>query len=277
MDITAAYQAKRAGRRREVQLHRGALRLTDEALAELRGHIEQLAARFADPGADGTWTRVLLSLVDLQDRPDANPPPGSPHERYQHTPRRAGRPGLRLGTGADRSAAAAQLCRRPADPGRARGTRRRRLRGTDQGPARDLTADLPDAGSSPAGHDRGPAPADHLVVRLSPAGLAYWLLSVREAALLRAWLRNARPWQRLLAGAIVAGAGMALQVFSHLAGAVLVSAGVIFALPAISGPLHRTWVTVRRAFPVRGPRRLSAQRLHRVRRSRPGLNGPCPR
>jgi DNA-binding transcriptional ArsR family regulator len=78
MDITAAYQAKRAGRRREVQLHRGALRLTDEALAELRGHIDQLAARFADPGADGTWTRVLLSLVDLQDRPDANPPPGSP-------------------------------------------------------------------------------------------------------------------------------------------------------------------------------------------------------
>jgi DNA-binding transcriptional ArsR family regulator len=78
MDITAAYRARQAGRRREIDLHRGALRLTDEALAELRGHIEQLAARFADPGADGTWTRVLLSLVDLQDRPDADPPPGSP-------------------------------------------------------------------------------------------------------------------------------------------------------------------------------------------------------
>jgi hypothetical protein len=26
----------------------------DQALAELRGHIGQLAARFADPGADGT-------------------------------------------------------------------------------------------------------------------------------------------------------------------------------------------------------------------------------
>ena len=78
MDITAAYQARRAGGRREVELHRGALRLTDEALAELRGHIEQLAARFADPGAGGTWTRVVLALVDLQDRPDANPPPGSP-------------------------------------------------------------------------------------------------------------------------------------------------------------------------------------------------------
>ena len=78
MDITAAYQAKQAGRRREVDLHRGALRLTDQALAELRGHIEQLAGRFADPGADGTWTRVVLALVDLQDRPDADPPPGSP-------------------------------------------------------------------------------------------------------------------------------------------------------------------------------------------------------
>jgi DNA-binding transcriptional ArsR family regulator len=78
MDITAAYQARRAGRRREVDLHRSALRLTDQALAELRGHIEQLTARFADPGADGTRTRVVLALVDLQDRPDADPPPGSP-------------------------------------------------------------------------------------------------------------------------------------------------------------------------------------------------------
>jgi hypothetical protein len=78
MDITAACRARRAGRRREIDLHRGALRLTDQALAELRGHIEQLAARFADPGADGTWTRVVLALVDLQDRPDADPSPGSP-------------------------------------------------------------------------------------------------------------------------------------------------------------------------------------------------------
>jgi len=79
MDITAAYQARQSGRRREVGVHRGSLRLTDQALAELRGHIEQLATRFADhPGADGTWTRVVLALVDVQDRPDADPPPGSP-------------------------------------------------------------------------------------------------------------------------------------------------------------------------------------------------------
>jgi len=78
MDITAAYRARQAGSRREVDLHRGTLRLTEEALAELRGHIGQLAARFADPAADGTWTRVVLALVDLQDRPEADPPPGSP-------------------------------------------------------------------------------------------------------------------------------------------------------------------------------------------------------
>jgi Domain of unknown function (DUF1707) len=127
---------------------------------------------------------------------------------------------------------------------------------------RDLTADLPAAEEQP------PRPGMNLDLRLliillcvcPPAGMAYWLLSLRETALLRAWLMNARPWQRLLAGAIVAGAGVALDVLSHLAGTVLVSAGVIFALPAISGPLHRTWVILRRAFPVRGsPRRLVEQ------------------
>ncbi len=78
MDITAAYQARQAGRRREVDLHRGALRLTDQALAELRGHVEQLAAHFAEPAADGTWTRVVLALIDVQDRPDAGTAPRSP-------------------------------------------------------------------------------------------------------------------------------------------------------------------------------------------------------
>jgi DNA-binding transcriptional ArsR family regulator len=78
MDITAACRARQAGGRREIDLNLGTLRLTDEALAELRGHIQQLTARFADRGTDGTVTRVVLALVDLQDRPDAEPPPGSP-------------------------------------------------------------------------------------------------------------------------------------------------------------------------------------------------------
>jgi hypothetical protein len=124
---------------------------------------------------------------------------------------------------------------------------------------RGLTADLPAAGQ------QSPRPGRLLDTRLlcillcvcPPAGLAYWLLSARQTALLRAWLRNARPWQQLLVGAVVAGAGAALQlgrvrdvvaVSGHLAGAVLVSAGIIVALPAISGALHRTWVIVRRAF-----------------------------
>ncbi len=131
---------------------------------------------------------------------------------------------------------------------------------------RDLTVDLPAVEQQPT------RPGLVLDWRLlcillcvcPPAGLAYWLLSLRQTAPLRARLKNARPWQQLLAGAILAGAGEALQlgriwhvvpVWSHLAGAVLVSAGVIVALPAISARLHRTWFIVRRAFPVRGSRR----------------------
>jgi hypothetical protein len=100
---------------------------------------------------------------------------------------------------------------------------------------RDLTADLP-AEKLP------PRPGVVLDVRLlgillcacPPAGVAYWLLSARQTAPLRVRLMRARPWRQLLAGAIVAGAGAALEVVSHPAGAVLVSAGVIVALCAIS-------------------------------------------
>jgi hypothetical protein len=78
MDITTAFQAKQAGRRREVDVTRAALRLTDEALAELRGHLAQIAARSAEPDAEGTWTRLVLVLADLQDRPAPATPPASP-------------------------------------------------------------------------------------------------------------------------------------------------------------------------------------------------------
>lgn len=56
IDITAAFQAKQAGRRREVDVTRAALRLTDETLAELRGHLTQIAARFAEPESDAGGT-----------------------------------------------------------------------------------------------------------------------------------------------------------------------------------------------------------------------------
>jgi DNA-binding transcriptional ArsR family regulator len=74
-DINAAYRSKQAGGRREIDLHRGALRLTDDALAELRGHIARLATQFGDGDAPGIWTRVVIAIVDLQDRPSRTPPP----------------------------------------------------------------------------------------------------------------------------------------------------------------------------------------------------------
>lgn len=73
-DINAACQARQVGRRREVDLHRGALRLTDEALAELRGHIDELASRFGNHDAPGVWTRVVVAVIDLHDRPSGNAP-----------------------------------------------------------------------------------------------------------------------------------------------------------------------------------------------------------
>ena len=69
VDITAAHMAKADGLRREVALTRAALRLTDEGLAELHRMLDDLAERFADPEAEGTWVRSLVALVDLQERP----------------------------------------------------------------------------------------------------------------------------------------------------------------------------------------------------------------
>jgi Domain of unknown function (DUF1707) len=132
------------------------------------------------------------------------------------------------------------------------------------GQLRDLTADLPAAGQQPL-RSRTILDTRLLCILLGacpPAGLAYWLLSLRQSAPLRTWLRNARPWQELLAAAIVAGAGAALEVWSHLVGAVLVSAGVIISLPAISGPLHRTRASAdRTARARRGGRSLPTTRL----------------
>ncbi len=77
-DITAAFTAKQEGRRREVDVTRAAVRLTEEGLAELRGHLKEIAARCAASGTEGTWTRVLLVVADLQDRPGPAVPPGGP-------------------------------------------------------------------------------------------------------------------------------------------------------------------------------------------------------
>jgi DNA-binding transcriptional ArsR family regulator len=68
-DITAAQMAKADGQRRDVTVTAGALRLTNEGLAELRRNVDDLAERFADPEAEGTWVRALVALVDLEERP----------------------------------------------------------------------------------------------------------------------------------------------------------------------------------------------------------------
>ena len=74
VDITAAHMAKADGQRREVALTRAALRLTDKGLAELRQMLNDVRERFAGPEfagpeAEGTWVRVLVALVDLEERP----------------------------------------------------------------------------------------------------------------------------------------------------------------------------------------------------------------
>jgi DNA-binding transcriptional ArsR family regulator len=68
-DMTAALMAKADGQRREVSLSIGAVRLTGEGLAELHRNIDGLRERFADTEAEGTWVRVLVALVDLEERP----------------------------------------------------------------------------------------------------------------------------------------------------------------------------------------------------------------
>jgi hypothetical protein len=80
-DITTAYRAKQDGRRREVDVYRGAVRLTEHALAELRGRIAQLVRAYTEPAshsptegiAGAVWTRLVVAVVDLQDRPAAPP------------------------------------------------------------------------------------------------------------------------------------------------------------------------------------------------------------
>lgn len=83
-DIATAFTAREAGQRREVDVHRGALRLTNTALAELRAHVAALAGRLAATDGDGedeggTWTRVVVAVIDLEDRPGPVAPAGIPH------------------------------------------------------------------------------------------------------------------------------------------------------------------------------------------------------
>lgn len=68
-DITAASVAKETGERREISLTRTTFRLTEEELVDLRERILELLRQAQEkPCDEGIWTRVVVTLVDLQDR-----------------------------------------------------------------------------------------------------------------------------------------------------------------------------------------------------------------
>jgi DNA-binding transcriptional ArsR family regulator len=68
-DITAASVAKEAGQRREITLMRSTVRLSETELDILRERLLSLVRQAQDrPDDEGVWTRVVVTLVDLQDR-----------------------------------------------------------------------------------------------------------------------------------------------------------------------------------------------------------------
>jgi DNA-binding transcriptional ArsR family regulator len=78
-DVTAASVAKEAGERREITLTRATVRLSEADLITLREHLLELVHQaHQKPNDEGIWTRVVVTLVDLQDR-------GQPPNRGDHT------------------------------------------------------------------------------------------------------------------------------------------------------------------------------------------------
>src|SRR6266700_674220 len=68
-DITAASMAKEAGERREITLLRATVRLSEADLVTLRERLLELVRLVQEqPDDEGIWTRVVVTLVDLQDR-----------------------------------------------------------------------------------------------------------------------------------------------------------------------------------------------------------------
>ena len=68
-DITAAGLARQAGERREITLLRTTVRLSEAELVTLREHLfERVRLAQEKPDDEGVWTRVVVTLIDLQDR-----------------------------------------------------------------------------------------------------------------------------------------------------------------------------------------------------------------
>lgn len=68
-DVTGACLAMQDGEERRMHVHRVAVRLTAAQRDELEAHFLRLLDEAQrDQDDDGTWTRVLVTMVDLQDR-----------------------------------------------------------------------------------------------------------------------------------------------------------------------------------------------------------------
>jgi DNA-binding transcriptional ArsR family regulator len=68
-DVTAASVAKETGQRREIMLIRTTVRLSDADLVSLRDRIlEHVHQAHEQPDDAGIWTRIVVTMVDLQDR-----------------------------------------------------------------------------------------------------------------------------------------------------------------------------------------------------------------
>ena len=68
-DITAASVAREAGERREITLLRAMVRLSEADLVILRERLLSPVGQAQEqPDDQGIWTRVVVTLVDLQDR-----------------------------------------------------------------------------------------------------------------------------------------------------------------------------------------------------------------
>jgi DNA-binding transcriptional ArsR family regulator len=67
-DVTGACMAREAGEQRRIGVHRTAVRLTATQRDELEAHLTRLLEEATNNQADdGAWTRVLVTIVDLQD------------------------------------------------------------------------------------------------------------------------------------------------------------------------------------------------------------------
>jgi DNA-binding transcriptional ArsR family regulator len=85
-DITAASVAREAGQRREITLLRATVRVSETELITLRERLLDLVRQAQEqPDEAGIWTRVVVTVVDVEDR-SPHPTKESTHERSDARP-----------------------------------------------------------------------------------------------------------------------------------------------------------------------------------------------